>query len=391
MFLWWGKELLCFYNDAYRPSLGNDGKHSNAIGRPAAEIWPEIWHIIKPLIDLVLSGGEATWSEDQLIPIYRNGKIEDVYWTFSYSPVKDESGDTAGVFVTCTETTDKVLNIKRLEESKEKLQLAMNAADKFAYELERQVQERTRELEEKNGALEKMNEELKSFAYVSSHDLQEPLRKIQTFSDRILQKEERRLSENGKYYFDRIQHSARRMRGLIDDLLAYSQTNNTDRAFEVADLGQIVREVLDEIKEAVQEKGATIQVGELATLKIIPFQFHQLLHNLFSNALKFSSDLRPTVISVKSQISRGALLGNHKLSKEKDYCHITVTDNGIGFEPKYSEKIFQVFQRLHHADEYNGTGIGLAIVKKIVDNHGGVITATGELNEGARFDVYIPV
>ncbi len=125
MFLFWGKDLLCFYNDAYRPSLGNNGKHPYALGKPAETVWPEIWEIIKPLIDQVLSGGEATWSEDQLIPIYRNGKIEDVYWTFSYSPVVDESGSPAGVFVTCTETTEKVTYLKYIEENKNKLQDAI--------------------------------------------------------------------------------------------------------------------------------------------------------------------------------------------------------------------------------------------------------------------------
>jgi PAS domain S-box-containing protein len=129
MFLFWGKELICFYNDAYRPSLGKDGKHPSILGMTGEKAWTEIWSIIKPLIDQVLAGGEATWSEDQLIPIYRNGKIEDVYWTFSYSPVNDESGKPAGVFVTCSETTDKVITRKTLEESKNQLQFAIDAAD----------------------------------------------------------------------------------------------------------------------------------------------------------------------------------------------------------------------------------------------------------------------
>ena len=129
MFLWWGPELICFYNDAYRPSLGENGKHPQILGMPAKEAWPEIWDIIKPLIDQVLSGGESIWSEDELIPIYRNGKLEDVYWTFSYSPVNDESGKPAGVFVTCTETTAKIIINKKLQESKEELQFAIEAAE----------------------------------------------------------------------------------------------------------------------------------------------------------------------------------------------------------------------------------------------------------------------
>ncbi len=120
MFLFWGPELLCFYNDAYRPSLGNEGKHPNALGSPAAEVWEEIWDVIEPLITQVLAGGEATWSEDQLIPIYRNRRLEDVYWTFSYSPVSDESGQIAGVFVTCTETTKAVQSRQALLHSEKR-------------------------------------------------------------------------------------------------------------------------------------------------------------------------------------------------------------------------------------------------------------------------------
>src|SRR6478735_1174757 len=129
MFLWWGPQLICFYNDAYRPSLGQNGKHPSILGMRAEEAWTEIWHIIKPLIDQVLAGGESTWSEDQLIPIYRNGKLEDVYWTFSYSPVNDESGNPAGVFVTCTETTAKMVTLQALEESKNELEFAIKATD----------------------------------------------------------------------------------------------------------------------------------------------------------------------------------------------------------------------------------------------------------------------
>jgi two-component system sensor histidine kinase VicK len=136
MFLWWGPELLCFYNDAYRPSLGQDGKHPGILGRPAPEAWPEIWPVIKPLIDQVLGGGESTWSEDQLIPIYRNGRLEDVYWTFSYSPVNDESGNIAGVFVTCTETTGKIQAIKDIQSSKDDLDFALDAAELGTFDLD---------------------------------------------------------------------------------------------------------------------------------------------------------------------------------------------------------------------------------------------------------------
>jgi len=129
MFLWWGPELICFYNDAYRPSLGDNGKHPVILGMPAKDAWAEIWEIIQPLIDTVLATGEATWSEDQLVPIFRNGKVEEVYWTFSYSPVMDEFGKVTGVLVTCAETTDKMITYKKLEENKERLEFAIEAAE----------------------------------------------------------------------------------------------------------------------------------------------------------------------------------------------------------------------------------------------------------------------
>ena len=765
MFLWWGSELICFYNDAYRPSLGKDGKHPSILGMRAEEAWPEIWHIIKPLIDQVLAGGEATWSEDQLIPIYRNGNIEDVYWTFSYSPVHDESGKPAGVFVTCTETTDKVNAFKslaenekrfrnivkqapmgitmlrgpefivemanetylqlvdkeesefvgrplfeslpearqavesllnsvlrtgvpfygiefevslrrygrtetsyfnfvydalreddgeisgiivvamevteikqakhqvaenernfrsmimqspigmtilrgedfvvemanqvvlndiwqkkeedvigeklldlfpelkeqkyaglleqvfttgqsyresdafayvhredgpqklyldfeyaplleqdgsisgilvtiidvtekvearlRVEESERKLNVVIDASDlgtweldlatgtvhysprylqmlgytdsvdlkhseiirhlhpddlpvrqkafedafktgylhqitrviwndgslhwvegkgrvfydekntpirlvgtlrditdekNFTWKLEQLVQERTSMLREANEKLElsildlkKMNAELQSFAYVSSHDLQEPLRKIQTFAGRIQDRESENLSPTGKDFLQRMQDAARRMQTLIEDLLAYSRTNTTERIFKKTNLYDLIQEVKTDLTETLAEKQGTINIGEMPEMNLIPFQFSQLMHNLIGNALKFSKQDVPPVIDIQSEIVEGSEIQLPGIAASKKYCHLSVVDNGIGFSPEYKERIFEVFQRLHGRSEYKGTGIGLAIVKKIVENHYGVIVATGQDGVGAQFDMYIPM
>ena len=768
MFLWWGTDLICFYNDAYRPSLGQNGKHPAILGMKAEDAWPEIWEIIKPLIDQVLAGGEATWMEDQLIPIYRNNKIEDVFWTFSYSPVQDETGGIAGVLVTCTETTEKVKTLKSLQDSNsqlardiserkktedaliesehrfrnvansapvliwmsgtdmlcnfcntawlkftgrtmeqeygngwtagihpedfkrclkvhstsfnervefyieyrlkrhdgeyrwvsdngvprftaegvfegyigacmdvhemiihqiklkeddERLNIIIDASElgtwefnlltkeikysdryleilghskkaspthanllaqlhpddipkrsaayKEAYQkgvlfydsriiwedrsvhwieirgkvfydgdrlpsrivgtvrditeeknysrqlrereekfrlladsmpqhiwtadpegnlnyfnrsvfeysgvsfekmyeegllqvvhpddkdanqkawqyaietgedfvcehrfrrhdgvyhwqlsraipqkdaagkiqmwvgtstdiqdqknftnvLEKQVLERTRELAQKYKELESMNAELQSFAYVSSHDLQEPLRKIQTFAERILEKDQQNLSATGKDYFRRMQNAAERMQTLIEDLLSYSRTNTTDRVFENTDLNIIVEQVKNELKEDIDQKEAVIETGQLCECKIIPFQIRQLVHNLVGNALKFSKPDVPPYIKITANITMGNQLNNELLAPEKSYCHIRISDNGIGFDPQYKERIFEVFQRLHGRNEFKGTGIGLSIVKKIVENHQGLIDATGETDKGATFDIYLP-
>lgn len=768
MFLWWGADLTCFYNDAYRPSLGNDGKHPSILGMPAKEAWPEIWDIIKPLIDKVLTTGEATWSENQLVPIYRNGRIEDVYWTFSYSPVNDESDKPAGVFVTCVETTQQVRNLKAIEEREEQLKFTIDAAElgtwdlnprtnrfignarlkewfglqqdagidldvaldriieddrqrvteairkamdyesggnynieyailnpannqkrivlakgkavfdenriacrfsgilqdithqvvsgknlreseqkfrlladsmpqfvwtsdphgnlnyynqsvfnysgtspadieknnwldivhpedraeniskwaesirtgqdflfehrfrrkdgtyrwqlsratpqrdaqgnirmwvgtstdiedqkaftnQLATEVKNQVKELKRlndvlkkseeryhmmveeieeyailylnqngiienwnqgverikgyaaheiigknfsifytpedkadnlprklleqaastgkavqegwrirkdgslfwasvvitavhnqdnevmgfskithdltekkraedklnanahELEQKNKELERINTDLQSFAYVASHDLQEPLRKIQTFSSRLLQKEVQNLSDSGKDYFDRIKKSTARMQTLIEDLLAYSRTNTVERIFEKVDISEIINEVKEEFKEVITEKNAVIEASGTFEINAIVFQFKQLLTNLISNSLKFSKTDVPPHVLIRSRLMNASDTLSLPLLPEKSYCQITITDNGIGFDDEYNERIFEIFQRLHGKSEYKGTGIGLAIVKKIVDNHNGFIRASGQPGHGATFDIYLPL
>lgn len=247
------------------------------------------------------------------------------------------------------------------------------------------------ELEVKNKELEKMNKELQSFAYISSHDLQEPLRKIQAFSTLIMEKEVPNLSDNGKDIFNRMHSAANRMQVLINDLLAYSRTNIQERKFEKADLAKIIKEVKEDMAEELEAKMAVIEHPEKCILKIIPFQFRQLIYNLVSNALKFAKEDVPPLIQIEAHCADAEFFNHSRLTKGIEYCHISIADNGIGFEQEYSEKIFEVFQRLHGRSQYTGTGIGLAIVKRIVDNHRGIISARGEKNGGATFDIYIPM
>jgi len=247
------------------------------------------------------------------------------------------------------------------------------------------------EILQKNIAeLETKNNELQAFAYIASHDLQGPLKKIQIFISRIIEKESNNLSENGRVYLSKVQDSAKRMQTLIQDLLTYSNTNTTERNFENTDLNLIIDEVKDDLKEELNDKHATLEAIELHKINIIPFQFRQIMENLISNALKFINPTQQPHIKIKSEIAEGITFNNVNLSPHKKYCHISVSDNGIGFEPEFKEKIFEVFYRLHTHAEYKGTGIGLAIVKKIVENHGGVITANSVLNKGTTFNIYIP-
>lgn len=233
------------------------------------------------------------------------------------------------------------------------------------------------------------NKELEAFTYISSHDLQEPLRKIQTFATFILEREYDNLSDKGKEYIHRIRKSAERMRSLIIDLLSYSRTNATERKFETIDLSVIIEDVKADLKEAMEEKSAKVEYTELTPILAIQFQFHQLIYNLVSNSLKFSKQNEPSHIVISSK----RITADDRfpfLMPGKEYNYIDIKDNGIGFEPEFSKRIFEVFQKLHSKEDYAGTGIGLAIVKKIVENHYGTILATSELGNGATFDIYIP-
>ncbi len=247
------------------------------------------------------------------------------------------------------------------------------------------------EKEKRAAELIVLNEGLEAFSYVSSHDLQEPLRKIQILSSRILDIENNTLSIRAREYLERMQSAASRMRLLINDLLAFSRLNIAERKFEETDLNKIVEEVKNDLKEVIEERNVLIEATDLCTIKIIPFQFRQIMHNLISNALKFSKpDVSPHII-IKSSIGLGLEFNEAKLSSQMKYCHIVISDNGIGFDPLHKDRIFEVFQRLHGMTQYAGTGIGLAIVKRAIDNHNGIITATGALNKGAVFNIYIPV
>ena len=265
---------------------------------------------------------------------------------------------------------------------------------KYALSSYQDITERKRtesKIEKQNEELIKINKELEAFNYISSHDLQEPLRKIQLFSSQIVERETKNLSVKGKEILNRIQDAALKMQTLIQDLLIYSRSTVAERKFEKTDFNKIVSEVKEDLKEELHQKHAIIETNGACEINIIPFQFRQLLYNLISNSIKFSKNDEPLIIKIESNIKQGTHFDKVELKKANNYCHISVSDNGIGFEPQYNEKIFEIFQRLYQKSEYKGTGIGLAIVKKIVENHSGHITASGVLNQGARFDIYIPV
>jgi PAS domain S-box-containing protein len=280
----------------------------------------------------------------------------------------------------------------------------ISGEEKIRASLEKIVLERTDDLRNKNAALklaekallekneelEKINHQLSSFAYIASHDLQEPLRKIQTFTNHLFVLDGDKFSDKGRLLSEKIQTSSERMKNMINDLLTFSKSDNNDEKSEWVDFNLLIHEVLGELEVTIADKKAVIEISSLPCLLVIRFQFHQLFLNLLGNALKFSkADIVP-VIKVRSNMIGGNDVVGFTADKEKNYYHITISDNGIGFDPEFSEKIFEMFQRLHGRNRYEGTGIGLAICKKIVENHKGVIVAQGMVDVGSTFHIYLP-
>lgn len=235
-----------------------------------------------------------------------------------------------------------------------------------------------KDLESKNTELAQSNLELDSFSYIASHDLQEPLRKIQTFCQRIMETAPGELSESTQDYFQRILNAARRMQHMINSLLDYSRMNSVHLAQKDTDLNEILQDVIANQLEGLGDNQIDISTETLPVIKANPEQMKQLFTNLVSNAIKYRNLKSNPEIRILSK-------------KEKDHWQITVSDNGIGFEPQFAEKIFELFQRLHSRFEYEGTGIGLSICKKIVQNHRGSIKATGVPGKGSSFEIRLPL
>ncbi len=255
--------------------------------------------------------------------------------------------------------------------------------------LEHRVKQRTRDLVKKNKELAISNHELQQFAWVASHDLKEPLRKIQTFNylvrDRYLEP-----GSEGADYLDRAIRSSQRMSDLIDNLLQYSRLSAAP-VFEKTDLNVIVREILFDLEVVIREKKAQITVGDMPVIDAVPSQIRQVFQNLVSNALKFSRPDVPLQINIGSEYLFASDGSQTEEQTIIPMCGISIADNGIGFDEKFKERIFVIFQRLHTRESYEGTGIGLAITKKIVERHNGTITVVSRENEGTVFTITLPI
>lgn len=246
-------------------------------------------------------------------------------------------------------------------------------------------------LEEKTLEITRSNKDLEQFAYIVSHDLQEPLRKVMVFSDRLIMKYGKALNHEGRDYIERMKSASRRMQTLITDLLAYSRVSTQTRPFTRIDLAKLIQDAISDLEIQLERTGGRVTFGNLPVIYADAIQMRQLFQNLIGNALKYHRDGVPPVIEIQSRFLESIKQNPIQTYHGSEFCEITVTDNGIGFDDKYAEYIFGIFQRLHRRDEFEGTGVGLSLCRKIVERHGGSITATSTPGKGAKFTIVLPV
>ncbi len=296
---------------------------------------------------------------------------EDRWYLMRLRPYRTSNDRAGGVVLTFVDISER-------RSAEEALRLSEERLREINESLERRVAERTAELERANQKLEYRNRELQDFAHVASHDLQEPLRKIQSFSGMLASAPGVTLDDEGRHMVDRTQAAAERMSGLIRDLLAFSRVTTQTTPVTSVDLNATLDGVLSDLEVRLHETGGRVEVGVLPRVEADPVQMRQLLLNLVGNALKFHRKGVPPVVTVSGQ------------RQENGTVELVVEDNGVGFDEKYADRIFAPFQRLHAKHEFEGTGIGLAIVRKIVERHGGAVKATSTLGTGSRFVITWP-
>jgi PAS domain S-box-containing protein len=349
---------LLTFNKAAAKRLGM--VKEEAIGKNVFEIFPAIQGTIQlENLERALNG--------EMVDDYEFVSIDGIHhYIGSVSPLKDEKGE---VFAAITIGHD-VTNLHQMMAEKDQLNTKLSF---------------------KNSELNRLNTELASFSYVASHDLQEPLRKIQAFISLLLSREANNISDTGKDYFTRINASASRMQEMIDGLLSFSRTNTAAKLFEKKDLNEVIVKALSNLNEEIHKKKAIIESEPLPEAKIITHQFEQLMEHIISNALKFQKQGTNPHIIIHSKKVPGTEIEGEVAERNMDYHQISIKDNGIGFEPENAEKIFELFQRLNGKTEYSGTGIGLSICRRIIQNHNGIITTESEPEKGSVFHIFLPV
>jgi len=315
------------------------------------------------LLTHIYTTGETHIAQELSARLPRNGVIEQHYIDVLYEPERGSDGVVTGIIAVAILVTEQVKARRQIEQ--------------VVAERTKALAERTDALAEANKNLERSNAELSQFAHIASHDLQEPIRKVVTYAS-MLQDSPENMGDQARNFIQKIATASRRMQVLIRDILTYSELSRQSPAFEPVNLRTVVEEVQIEFELLIEQKSARLQYHDLPTIDAIPLQITQLFSNLISNALKYSSSDRSPVITISG----------HTGDQQVD---IEIRDNGIGFDQQYADHIFSIFQRLHHKTEYSGTGIGLAMCRRIAQNHQGNITATSEPGHGATFHITLPL
>lgn len=339
------------------------------VGKPLMEAIPELkGQGFDVKLRSVMATGKPFNENGVPVDIFDNGREVTIYINHTYQPQRDSRGEITGVLIVVIDVTEQILARQKIED---------------------EVTARTRELAEANETLYTLNKELKrsnyhleEFAHAASHDLKEPIRKIHYFTARLKEQLNEQLTEEQGFTFSRISNATERMGMLINDLLLYSHVSQRPHEKEMVDLNEKIRRVQEDLELDILQKGATIRAARLPQVRGYSRQIQQLFQNLISNALKYSKEDQPPKIEINSS----------RVEREgREHLQIGITDNGIGFEQEYHEKIFQMFTRLHGKNEYGGTGVGLSIVKKIVENHEGHIRVESQKGVGTTFYIYLPL
>ena len=377
--------FITFYNKAAADLWGREPE----IGK---DLWCGSWKIFSPKdgspvsldhcpMAKALKGGESVRGEDIIVE-RPNGERRNIM------PYPDPIFDADGNVIAAV---NMLVDITGLKQTENQLRESEKQYKQVAAELEKRVEERTKDLREANVALRRTNAELEQFAFIASHDMQEPLRKIKTFSLRLAKKNGDSLDESGKQYLSKIKSSADRMEGLINDVLNYSRFLYSDEQFVKTDLNEVLKNILNDLEIVIEEKKAVIQAEDLPSVTAIPLLMNQLFHNLISNSLKFCKDTEPCKLFITSRALPAKEVAQRKLREDLSYCEIIFKDNGIGFEQEFAETIFNIFKRLNTREKYAGSGIGLALCRKIINTHQGEIFAQSEVNEGTAIHIILPV
>lgn len=334
-------------------------KRENIIGKKLSDVFPRVWQDE----ELQKAFLEALGGSYVSLPAKRGVYTHQFYERF-FIPLKNEMGETFAV-MSLMHDVSKLVN--------------QNA----------ELKELNQSLERKNTELEQKNEEITSFAFVASHDMKEPLRKIHTFSDWLIEQESNQLSPKSKGLTEKIGASVHRMETLIEDILVLTKIHSDTHRDEDVDLNNVLRQVMADMDEQIREAGAIINKNELPVINANCNQIFYLIKNLISNAIKFQKPGTVPQLTISSEIVNGSDIKTNE--PQKEYVKLSFADNGFGFDQRYAKKIFQVFQRLHGKHEFEGTGIGLAICKKIMENHNGMITVQSEQGKGSVFSCFFPL